>query len=53
LVSTTGSTSSEFAPESDAARDQLRPHDIIVKVDGDVIRSLDHLRAVIAEAYLG
>src|SRR6266404_1400004 len=40
------------APESDAARDQLRPHDIIVKVDGDVIRSLDHLRAVLAEAYL-
>src|SRR5215218_4123354 len=40
------------APESDAARDQLKPHDIIVKVDGDVIRSLDHLRAVLAEAYL-
>jgi S1-C subfamily serine protease len=40
------------APGSDASRDQLMPHDIIVKVDGDVIRSLDHLRAVLAEAYL-
>lgn len=40
------------APASDASRDQLMPHDIIVKVDGDVIRSLDHLRAVLAEAYL-
>ena len=39
-------------PDSDAARDQLKPHDVIVKVDGDVIRSLDHLRAVLAEAYL-
>ncbi|WP_406694743.1 PDZ domain-containing protein [Singulisphaera sp. Ch08] len=39
-------------PDSDAARDQLKPHDVIVKVDGDVIRSLDHLRAILAEAYL-
>src|SRR5689334_12605254 len=39
-------------PASDASRDQLLPHDIIVKVDGDVIRSIDHLRAVLAEAYL-
>ena len=39
-------------PGSDAARDQLKPHDVIVKVDGDVIRNLDHLRAVLAEAYL-
>jgi S1-C subfamily serine protease len=39
-------------PGSDAARDQLNPHDIIVRVDGDAIRSLDHLRAVLAEAYL-
>src|SRR5829696_8634246 len=40
------------APGSDAGRDRLMPHDVIVKVDGDVIRSLDHLRAVLAEAYL-
>ena len=41
------------AIDSDAFADQLRQHDIIVKVDGDVIRNLDHLRAVLAEAYLG
>ena len=40
------------APGSDAGRNHLMPHDIIVKIDGDVIRSLDHLRAVLAEAYL-
>ncbi len=38
--------------DSAAARDRLMPHDIIVKVDGDAIRNLDHLRAVLAEAYL-
>jgi membrane-associated protease RseP (regulator of RpoE activity) len=39
------------APDSVAATDDLQPHDIIVKVDGEVIRSLDHLRAALAEAY--
>ena len=37
--------------DSAADADQVMPHDVIVKVDGDVIRSLDHLRAVMAEAY--
>ncbi len=39
------------APDSAAENDKLQPDDIIVKVDGEVIRSLDHLRAVLAEAY--
>jgi membrane-associated protease RseP (regulator of RpoE activity) len=39
------------SPASAAANDKLQPHDIIVKIDGDVIRSLDHLRAILAEAY--
>ena len=39
------------APGSAAENDKLQPHDIIVKIDGEVIRSLDHLRAVLAEAY--
>ncbi len=39
------------APDSAAAKDHLQPHDIIVKVDGEVIRNLEHLRAVLAEAY--
>src|SRR4051812_14470784 len=38
-------------PDSPAEREKLRPRDIIVKVDGEPIRSLDHLRALIAEAY--
>ena len=41
------------AVDSPAAEDQLRANDVIVKVDGDVIRNLDHLRAILAEAYLG
>ncbi|WP_435016181.1 PDZ domain-containing protein [Tundrisphaera sp. TA3] len=41
------------AAGSPADEDQLRAHDVIVMVDGDVIRSLDHLRAVLAEAYMG
>ena len=40
------------AVDSPAAKDQLKAHDVIVKVDGDVIRNLDHLRAVLAEAYV-
>jgi PDZ domain len=39
------------APGSAAEKDNLEPHDIIVKVDGEVIRSVDHLRAALAEAF--
>ncbi len=39
------------APDSAAAKDRLQPHDVIVKVDGEPIRSIDHLRAVLAEAF--
>ncbi len=39
------------APDSAAEKDKLQPHDVIVKVDGEVMRSIDHLRAVLAEAY--
>ena len=39
--------------DSPAAADRLRPHDVIVKVDGENIRGIDHLRAVMAEATLG
>jgi membrane-associated protease RseP (regulator of RpoE activity) len=39
------------AQGSAALKDKLQPHDVIVKVDGEVIRSLDHLRAALAEAY--
>ncbi len=40
-----------IAPDSAAAKDKLQLHDVIVKVDGEPIRSLDHLRAVLAEAF--
>jgi C-terminal processing protease CtpA/Prc len=40
-----------IAPDSAADKDRLQPHDVIVKVDGEPIRSLDHLRAVLAEAF--
>ena len=40
-----------ITPDSPAEKDKLRPHDVIVKVDGEAIRNLDHLRALIAEAY--
>ena len=39
------------APDSAAEKDTLRPHDVIVKVDGEAIRNTDHLRAVLAEAF--
>jgi S1-C subfamily serine protease len=38
-------------PASAAEKDRLQPHDIIVKIDGEEMRSLDHLRAALAEAY--
>ena len=40
-----------IAPGSAAEKDEFRPHDIIVKIDGEPFRSLDHLRAVLAEAF--
>jgi membrane-associated protease RseP (regulator of RpoE activity) len=40
-----------IAPDSAAEKDRLQLHDVIVKVDGEPIRSLDHLRAVLAEAF--
>ena len=40
-----------IAPGSAAEKDRLLPHDVIVKVDGEPIRSLDHLRAILAEAF--
>ncbi len=40
-----------IAPDSAAQKDRLQPHDVIVKVDGEPIRSIDHLRAVLAEAF--
>ena len=40
-----------IAPNSAAEKDQLRPHDLIVKIDGEPIRSIDHLRAALAEAF--
>ena len=40
-----------IAPDSAAEKDKLQPHDVIVKVDGEAIRSIDHLRAALAEAF--
>lgn len=40
-----------IVPGSAAEKDKLQRHDVIVKVDGEPIRSLDHLRAVLAEAF--
>ena len=40
-----------IASESAAEKDRLQPHDVIVKVDGEPIRSIDHLRAALAEAF--
>jgi membrane-associated protease RseP (regulator of RpoE activity) len=39
------------APNSAAEKDRLQPHDIIVKIDGEDMRSIDHLRAALAEAF--
>ena len=38
-------------PGSAAEKDKLQPHDVIVKIDGEVMRSIDHLRAALAEAF--
>lgn len=40
------------AIDSPADVDQFRSKDVVVKVDGEDIRSLDHLRAALAEAYM-
>ena len=39
------------AQGSAAFKDKLQPHDVIVKVDGEIIRNLDHMRAALAEAF--
>ena len=39
----------KVAPDSPAERDRLAPHDIIVKVDGEEIRSLEHLRTLLTD----
>ena len=36
-------------PDSPAAHDRLAPHDIIVKVDGEEIRSFEHLRTLLTD----
>ena len=41
----------QIVPGSAAEKDKLQPHDVIVKIDGEVMRSIDHLRAGLAEAF--
>jgi hypothetical protein len=38
-------------PNTPADRDRLMPHEIIVKVDGEPIRSLEHLRSLLIDVY--
>jgi S1-C subfamily serine protease len=38
-----------IAPDSAAEKDRLLPHDIIVRVDGEEIRSLEHLRSLLTD----
>jgi len=40
-----------IAPGSAAEQDRLSAHDVIVKVDGEMIRSLEHLRTLLNDAY--
>jgi S1-C subfamily serine protease len=40
-----------IVPGSPAEKDRLQPHDVIVKIDGEAMRSIDHLRAALAEAF--
>ncbi|MDR3638838.1 MAG: PDZ domain-containing protein [Isosphaeraceae bacterium] len=37
-------------PGSPAERDRLVAHDVIVKVDGELIRSLEHLQTLLSDA---
>jgi S1-C subfamily serine protease len=41
----------QIVPGSAAEKDKLQPHDVIVKIDGEDMRSVDHLRAALAEAF--
>jgi S1-C subfamily serine protease len=41
----------QVVPGSAAEKDKLQPHDVIVKIDGEAMRSVDHLRAALAEAF--
>jgi S1-C subfamily serine protease len=43
----------DVAPGSAATQDRLQPHDVIVKVDGESIRSLEHFRTLLTDAYEG
>jgi S1-C subfamily serine protease len=36
---------------SPASRDRLEPHDTIIQVNGESIRSLEHLRTILTDAY--
>ncbi len=38
-------------PKSPAAQDHLEAHDVIVKVDGETIRGLEHFESLMADAY--
>lgn len=38
-------------PGSAAEQDRLSAHDVIVKVDGEMIRSLEHLQTLMTDAY--
>jgi S1-C subfamily serine protease len=39
----------KVTPDSPAERDRLAPHDIIVKIDGEEIRSLEHMRTLLTD----
>ena len=39
----------KVVPDSPAERDRLAPHDIIVRVDGEEVRSLEHLRTLLTD----
>jgi S1-C subfamily serine protease len=38
------------APDSPAEADRLEAHDVIVKVDGEIIRNLQHLQTLLTDA---
>lgn len=41
----------KIEPGSPAEQDRLEAHDVIVKVDGEMIRSLEHLETLLTDAY--
>lgn len=38
-------------PGSPAEQDRLEPHDVIVKVDSEMIRNLEHMETLLTDAY--